>query len=231
MNPQYGVTAPIPSSAYTWVDQFKVLVPQMVADSKVVTKDDVTLGSIFPELTDRDLYQACAAYGSLNWQVNFVDDLARALKNNADQPVYAYQFQWDGTDGSDYQFTWGAAHATDLPFFFGSQLSLFNGAAFSPNNDTVGRQSLGAAMMQYVANFVRTGNPNGGDLPLWEEWATAEGGPKRILWDANETTPEISMATEEYTSTDVKYLFGSLYVTLPESTRNILFWFNFWPEP
>jgi para-nitrobenzyl esterase len=230
MNPQYGVTAPVPSGPYTWVDQFKVVVPQWVAESTVVTKDDVTMDDIFPEQADRDLYQACAAYGSLNWTVNFVDDLARALKSNADQPVYAYLFQWDGLDGTPYQFTWGAAHATELAFFFGSPWSLFYGAAFSPTNDTAGRQALGAAMMQYVANFARTGDPNGGNLPMWEGWSTETDGPKRILWDASESAPIISMGTKEYTSTDVKNLFGSLYSTLPESTRNIMFWFNFWPE-
>ena len=136
MNPQYGVTEPVPSGYYTWVDQFKVLVSQVVAESTVVTKDDVTLEDIFPEQADRNLYQACAVYGSLNWLVNFVDDLARALKSNPDQPVYAYLFEWDGTDGSPYQFTWGAAHATEIPFFFGAKMDIFFGAAFSPENDT-----------------------------------------------------------------------------------------------
>jgi len=96
-------------------------------------------------------------------------------------------------------------------------------------NDTPGRQGLGAAMMQYMANFARTGNPNGGDLPLWEEWSTTEGEPKRILWDASVEAPIISMGTEEYTSADVQALFQSLYMSLPASTRNIMYWFNFWP--
>ncbi|MCP4575291.1 MAG: carboxylesterase family protein [Deltaproteobacteria bacterium] len=228
MNPQYGITEPVPSSPYTWVDQFKVVVPQMVTDSSVVTKDEVTLEDIFPQQADRDLYSACNAYGSLSWRVNFVDDMARAFKTHADQPVYAYLLQWDGLDESPYQFTWGAAHATDLPFFFGSLYSLFYGAAFSPGNDTPGRQALSAAMMQYVANFVRTNDPNGGNLPLWEEWSTTTDGPKRILWDASETAPIIRMGTEEYTSADVQTLFQSLYMSLPEATHNIMFWFNPW---
>lgn len=230
LNPAYGVTETVPSSPYTWVDQFKVVTPQWVADSSVVTKDDVTLEDIFPQQADRDLYSACNEWGSLNWRVNFVDDLARALKANADQPVYAYLLQWDGLDGTPYQFTWGAAHATDLPFFFGAQMSLFYGAAFSPGNDTPGRQALSAGMMKYVANFVRTGDPNSADLPLWEEWSTTQDGPKRILWDASETAPIISMGTEEYTSADVQALFQSLYMSLPEATRNIMFWFDFWKD-
>ena len=230
MNPTYGVTETVPSGPYTWVDQFKVVVPQLVADSAVVTKDDVTLDDIFPQQADRDLYSACNTWSSLNWRVNFVDNLARALKANTDQTVYAYLFEWDGVDGSPYQFTWGAAHATELPFFFGSPYSLFYGAAFSPGNDTPGRQELSANMMQYVANFVRTNDPNGGALPLWEEWSTTTEGPKRILWDASETAPNISMGTEEYTSTDVQNLFQTLYMSLPEATRNIMLWFNPWQD-
>jgi hypothetical protein len=45
-----------------------------------------------------------------------------------------------------------------------------------------------------------------------------------------ETTPNISMGTGEYTSTDVQNLFQSPYMSLPEATRNIMFWFNFWPD-
>jgi para-nitrobenzyl esterase len=230
LNPVYGVTETVPSSPYTWVDQFKVVAPQWVADSSVVTKDDVTLEDIFPQQADRDLYSACNEWGSLNWRVNFVDDLARALKTNADQPVYAYLLQWDGLDGTPYQFTWGAAHATDLPFFFGAKMSVFYGAAFSPGNDTPGRQALSTAMMQYVANFVRADDPNGGDLPLWEEWSTTTDGPKRIRWDASEAEPIINMGTEEYTSADVQTLFQSLYMSLPEATRNIMLWFDPWKD-
>ncbi len=230
MNPAYGVTETVPSSPYTWVDQFKVVTPQWVAESSVVTKDDVTLEDIFPLQADRDLYSACNEWSSLNWRVNFVDDFARALKANGDQPVYAYLLQWDGLDGTPYQFTWGAAHATDLPFFFGSPYSLFYGAAFSPGHDTPGRQALSAGMMKYVANFHRTSDPNSDDLPLWEEWSTTEGGPKRILWGASESAPIISMGTEEYRSTDVQALFQSLYMSLPEATRNIMFWFDPWKD-
>jgi para-nitrobenzyl esterase len=230
MDPKYGVTETVPSSSYTWVDQFKVVVPKIVADSSVVTKDDVTLDDIFPLQAGKDLYSACNSFGSLSWRVNFVDDIARALKTQPDQPVYAYLFQWDGLDGSPYQFTWGAAHATEIPFFFGAIYSLFYGASFSPGNDTPGRQALSVDMMQYMNNFVRTGNPNDGDLSQWEEWSTTPGESKRILWDATETATEISMGTEEYTSTDVQDLFNSLYMSLPEATRNIMFWFNFWPD-
>jgi len=77
MNPVYNVTETVPSGPYTWVDQFKVLVPQWVADSSVVTKDDVTLDDIFPQQADRDLYSACNQWSSLKWRVTFVDDLAR----------------------------------------------------------------------------------------------------------------------------------------------------------
>jgi hypothetical protein len=51
-------------------------------------------------------------------------------------------------------------------------------------------------MMAYVAQFVRTGNPNGsGNLPDWSPWSNANGASKRILLDANDTEAIIGMST------------------------------------
>ena len=225
LTPDYGVKVPIPSGPYTWMDLFKVLIPDLVSDSALVTKDSVTLDDVIPTQTDRDLYTASNYIGTLNSKVKSVDDFARAFKGQANQHVYAYLLKWDGADGSDYQFALGAAHATDLPFFFGLDTDIYGGAAFSPSNDTVGRQALSAAIMKYVDNFVRTGDPNGTDLPQWDEWSNIPDEPKIIEWDSTETAIDIKMSTAEYTAADVENLFWILYFNLPASSRNILFWF------
>ena len=225
LTPDYGVKVPIPSGPYTWMDLFKVLIPDLVSDSALVTKDSVTLDDVIPTQTDRDLYTASNYIGTLNSKVKSVDDFARAFKGQANQHVYAYLLKWDGADGSDYQFALGAAHATDLPFFFGLDTDIYGGAAFSPSNDTVGRQALSAAIMKYVDNFVRAGDPNGTDLPQWDEWSNIPDEPKMIEWDSTETAIDIKMSTAEYTAADVENLFWILYFDLPASSRNILFWF------
>ena len=223
--PGSGITEPIPSGLYTWMDSFMVLVSDLVSDSNLATKDTITLDEVFPTQADRELYAACNAIGTLDSKVRSVDDFARALKAQENQRVYAYLLEWDGADGSDYQFALGAAHATDLPFFFGMDTDIYGGVAFSPSNDTVGRQALSAAIMKYVDNFVRTGDPNGSDLPPWDEWSNIPDETKMIELDATETALDIEMSTEEYTRSDVEALFWTLYFSLPESTRNILFLF------
>jgi len=123
-----------------------------------------------------DLYQAASRYGSARWKVSGVDEVARRLVGNVDQPpVFAYQFRWGTLDRqgkSPLPNQWGtelgAFHSLDIPFFLGhdSVLGVFQAVLFSPRNEP-GRKALSAAMMRYLARFARTGDPNplDGSLP------------------------------------------------------------------
>jgi len=214
LDPFSGVFEPIPSGAYTWTDLFGAV-------AGVLTVDDV-----LPTPEDKALYAACADFGSLNWRYNFVDLLARPLSEQQNH-VYAYLFKWDGEEGSAYDFTLGAAHATEIPFFFGSGTDIFGGLAFSPGNDTLGRQDLSDAMMDYLSKFAHTGtgNPNGSGLPAWKKWSNKEGKDKVIVFDATETEIDIYMIDEEITAAAVSAKFGELYSAQPAETQNIMYWF------
>ena len=76
-------------------------------------------------------------------------------------PVYLYYFsrQQPDKDGSPCEF--GAFHACDLYYFFGS---LYRN--YRPFTDIDYR--ISEAMLDYVTNFLMTGDPNGGDLPAWD---------------------------------------------------------------
>ncbi len=96
----------------------------------------------------------------------------------------------------------GAFHSLEIPFFLGHETLdvllhplLFTGA------NRPGRLALTAAMMDYAASFVRTGNPNrpGSDLPLWQPWSTTEGGPKGLVLDAGLAAARIGMSEVELT--------------------------------
>jgi len=157
---------------------------------------------VLPTQFDKDLYEVTGYYGSRNWRAKFVDERAQALREQQ-RRVYAYQFNWGGPGSgpSPYDFIYGACHATEIPFFFGSDTSLW-GYAFSPGNDTEGRVELRDAMMKYVANFARSGNPNGRGLPVWRGWSNREGGPKVILFDADFDKAQLSMSDEEVSIVD-----------------------------
>ncbi len=58
------------------------------------------------------------------------------------------------------------SHSTDLPFWFGN---------FADADKTPTKSALSAGMRGYLANFARSGNPNGNGLPLWKTYADNAG--------------------------------------------------------
>jgi para-nitrobenzyl esterase len=157
------------------------------------------LDAVLPTDFDKALYDVTGYYGSRNWRAKFVDERARALKEQQER-VYAYQFNWGGPGSgpSPFDFIYGAGHAMEIAFFFGSDTSLW-GYSFNPGNDTDGRVELQDAMMDYLANFAKTGNPNGAGLPVWKKWSNRDGKSKVIEFDATFDEALLEMTNEEVT--------------------------------
>ncbi len=114
------------------------------------------------------------------------DNVLDTLKSQ--QPnVWYYRFDWD-EEPAPWNDIYGAAHAFDLPFLFGTfGPSLFSNVANSAANRP-GRLALSDAMMQTLATFARTGDPNNASLgTAWPAW------PARLLFDATPTAKAISV--------------------------------------
>jgi len=206
---------------------------------KVLTGEIDSVATVLPSQNHRDLYELCGWYGSRSWRAKYVDRPAEALAANDNQPVYAYQFNWDGFDvdganhdywdgwnglgsqAENFGFIYGAGHAMEIPFFFGSETSLW-GFSFSPGNDTAGRIELQDKMMRYLANFAHFGNPNGSTLPEWQQWNNDSDGPKAILFDADYAQSQIEMDYEKFTLGGIQIAYMT-DLTLRKK-ENFTFW-------
>lgn len=115
------------------------------------------------------------------------DNVLDALKSQQSD-VWYYRFDWD-EEPAPFNDIYGAAHAFDLSFVFGNfGPSLFSHIANSTANRP-GRLALSNAMMQSLAAFARSGDPNAPAAlgVTWPQW------PSKLLFDATPTAKAISV--------------------------------------
>lgn len=66
-------------------------------------------------------------------------------------------------------------------------------------------------MMEYVAQFAHTGNPNkiGTSLIDWSPWSNSVDGPKCVLFNVQGDVPYLAMSNVELTASGVKAKLAS----------------------
>jgi para-nitrobenzyl esterase len=64
----------------------------------------------------------------------------------------------------------GAIHGTELTYVFGTLDRPLVIPGFPPQGATAIDKQISEAMQQYWTNFAKTGNPNGGQLPVWPKF-------------------------------------------------------------
>lgn len=129
---------------------------------------------------------------------------------NSDQPVYRYLYSklrpplrdqnlTTGLAGGTMPATGpkatgpiGAPHACEIEYAMGN-LHLVNAFAWTPDDYKVSE-----TMMNYFANFIKTGNPNGDGLPEWKKVIGTEINPSLI---------NINLETKAETANDARYIF------------------------
>lgn len=91
-------------------------------------------------------------------------------------------------------------------------------SVFYTEESAPGRKNLSDVIINYLAAFARTGNPNGGNLPAWEPF-TIDGAFKAIEFDVNfaDNSPRITVDEEIYT---VESVLADLEANLEEPTRS-----------
>ncbi len=188
-----GGTVPSGDPRVTWASLFNVI--------GVGPRMNPT--DVLPLQADRDFYALVASLKSRLMQAYGVDDLARSLTAaDARRAVYAYRFDWSGGGDpalADFGTYFGAAHSMDVPFFQGGSRDAWD-LSFTPANRE-GRVALQGVMMDYLASFVRTldPNPRRSFLPTWPRWSLAMGGRQAITFDADLHDARLGIDTTEET--------------------------------
>lgn len=88
--------------------------------------------------------------------------LSKKISSNKQTNIYIYNFDHTlpGLDGKDY----GAFHTADVPYWLGNLDKLL--PERRKRLKTLD-YNIGKKMMEYLINFVKTGNPNGGGVKKW----------------------------------------------------------------
>jgi len=167
------------------------------------TKDELKLFGKFRKDPPRNTrkYDLIWGYRCLLWRLNGLDSLVCKMNSKTNLPIYAYRFDWGSPDKDGVSVlpkgmgrNLGAHHFAEIPFFLGmgkSSISMLIGKTHTKRNQ-IGREKLKDLCMNYLANFARTGNPNGESLPYWYPWDNTKGKVKILALDAGNDDLRIS---------------------------------------
>lgn len=125
---------------------------------------------IFPSSNDNE---AKKSKRKLNL-MNFASYSAYVLALENDNPTFLYQFSHVPTDKPDFQ-NYGAFQSSDIPYAL-HNLKLWDRPWQARDYE------MEKIMNAYWLNFVKTGNPNGNGLPVWENYEIESG----IIMEFNE---------------------------------------------
>lgn len=155
-------------------------------------------------------YSIATHYNSDLWKAKGTDRIARAMSAQPYQPaVYVYQFLWGANPSvvdPTMAFVFGSHHGRDVEFFLSNPDTVGPSFGIIMNTDAnrPGREALTETILGYVGNFMRSGDPNDGDLPPWPDWSNQDGGSKFISLDADLTDVVTAISTEELTEEGIE---------------------------
>jgi len=136
----------------------------------------------------QELEQTISDFASDNWLVYSTWKWFDLHREHSDQPVYRYLYSKlrPANDKGERPPAIGAPHACEIEYALGN-LHLVSGWQWTEDD-----RQVSATMKGYFANFIKTGNPNGNDLPAWP---TVE---------AKDDTPPVMVIDVESKAVDAK---------------------------
>jgi para-nitrobenzyl esterase len=138
--------------------------------------------ALYPARTDSDVLPAATALAS--------DDFLALptwkwfdLQRRTGAPTYFYYFTRVRprfvTETSGNPLPWGAVHSAEIEYALGN---LDANPLYAWTDDD---RKVSATMSAYFANFIKTGNPNNGSLPVWPKASLDAGKVRRQVIDVD----------------------------------------------
>ena len=112
---------------------------------------------LYPAATDAE---ARVAQNESSWDQARVSMYLWATNRGRTARTKAFTYMWDHTLPGPDAGTYGAFHTSEVPYFM-------NTLAKSKRPFTDADHKVADTMSSYIANFVKTGDPNGAGLPRW----------------------------------------------------------------
>ncbi|MFV0335822.1 MAG: carboxylesterase family protein [Tropicimonas sp.] len=149
-------------------------------------------------------YEFAIGYGSDLYGLFNAEESAEKMFANYHAPIYTVWIAWGGDEtivGERMAKLYGSFHGVWVPFVTARTTGF--STVFPEAFDNPGAQDLTAQVGGYVANFLRTGNPNGDGLVDWKAWDSATTGPTQLILDADSEKALIRMSEERTKYDDV----------------------------
>ena len=127
------------------------------------------------KLKDEAAFELFNSYRSRAWKIRGVDNPLRSLASAGNDNLYAYRYDWDDHRKwpvANFKKLIGAAHATEIPLLAGNN-KLVGDYGFLIYPKGPSKSFLSKNMMNFWANFAKTGNP--GKSSNKQEWTKYDG--------------------------------------------------------
>ncbi len=184
--------APAPESAASYEEQVREQFGDRAEE----------LLALYPSDSD-DLHRTAVDLRSDNWIVFSTWKWAQLHDRTSEQPVYRYRFDRVRPALKERprdREPFGAGHATDIEYFMNT---LAKSDAYAWDEDD---RKAATTISSYLVNFVKTGDPNGGELP---EWKPMTADTPNVMHLDTESRLEASGVEDRYRGLDGYYSTGN----------------------
>ncbi|MDR3231515.1 MAG: carboxylesterase family protein [Synergistaceae bacterium] len=162
-------------------------------------------------------------HGSRFYEYFNAEESAKTIFEHYKAPIYTVDILW-GTDkeivGEEFAVLSGAAHGIFRPFLTDEAIGLR--ATYPQAFENDGARGLTKNFQRYLANFLRTGNPNGVGLPEWSAWESTHSGPTQLLLNADKSRTIITQSFRRTTYEELLHDLEADDSVSPDARKEII---------